>query len=185
MAGEDLPRAIPARLREFAAGRHAARGALQALGVALAPVFHGADRAPVWPEGIIGSITHTATDCLAVAMRASGLRGIGIDLEPADPLDPNLWDTVLRAEEQDALMCLPEDQRGLTALRIFCAKEAAFKAFYPLTQTMVGFEVLHLDLRGDRFIGTFQTALGPLRKGAAVQGRIALVDRQILALAWL
>jgi len=183
MAGEDLPRAVPTRLREFAAGRHAARTALQAIGVSPVAIAHGADRAPVWPAGIIGSITHTATDCLAVALHAGDWRGIGVDLEAAVPLDAALWETVLRAEERDRLMELPEDQRGLSATRIFCAKEAAFKAFYPITRTLVGFEVLHIDFDKDGFTGTFQTALPPLAKGGAVWGRIAQAHGHIVTLA--
>lgn len=182
IAGEDLPRATPPRLAEFAAGRHAARMALRAIGLPDVAIPHGPDRAPVWPDGVIGSITHTATTCLAVAMHAGPLRGIGIDLEPAAPLDSALWETILLPHEQAAL---PQADRGLAALHVFCAKEAAFKAHYPLTSALVGFEVMAVHIEGDRFVGTFQTAIPPLAMRDRVQGRILLMDGHIFALAML
>ena len=185
LPGEDLPRATPARKVEFAAGRHAARMALRAIGLPAVAIPHGADRAPIWPDGVIGSITHTTTACLAVALRIGPVRGIGIDLEPAAPLDQGLWGTILLPQEQDALLHLPQPDRGLAALRIFCAKEAVFKAQYPLTRALVGFEVVQVRVSGDHFSGTFQTAIPPLAKGDSVQGHFVQTDGHILALALL
>lgn len=81
--GEVLPLAIAARQTEFAAGRHAARMAMAQLGHLQQPIVHGADRAPIWPAGLNGSITHSATLCLAAVTQAPLL--VGIDLEPATP----------------------------------------------------------------------------------------------------
>ena len=53
-----VARAVPARRAEFAAGRRAAHRAMERLGVPAAPVAMGSDRAPVWPPGVIGSISH-------------------------------------------------------------------------------------------------------------------------------
>ncbi len=183
LPGEDLPRATPARLREFAAGRHAARAALHAIGVVPTAIAHGADRAPVWPAGVIGSITHTGAACLAVAMRSGDMRGIGVDLEPIAPLDPALWETILLPSERAAV--LQGADPGLAAMQIFCAKEAAFKAHYPTTRALVGFEVMVVTLGADGFGGVLQTALPPLAKGATIHGRIAMADGHILTLALL
>ncbi len=185
LPGEVLPGARPARLAEFAAGRHAARVALRGIGLRAVPIVHGADRAPVWPEGVVGSITHTADACLAVTLRAGPVRGIGIDLEPAMPLDRDLWDTILVPRERAALIRLDEPQRGLAATCIFCAKEAAYKAHYPATRALVGFEVMEVVVLGDQFTGTFLTAIPPLARGDTIRGRLARTDRHILALALL
>lgn len=183
--GEGVARATPTRQAEFSAGRHAARMALRAIGLSDAAIPQGCDRAPIWPAGIIGSITHSATACLAVAMQADAMRGIGIDLEPALPMDAALWDSILLPAEQGALATLPPADRGLAALRIFCAKEAAFKAHYPTTCALVGFEVMEVHIDTDRFTGTFQTALAPLRAGQCLHGRIIQSHGHILALATL
>lgn len=184
-AGEDLPRAVPARLREFVAGRHAARAAMRMAGLAEAPVPHGADRAPIWPDGMTGSITHSATDCLAVAAPLGRLRGIGIDLEPATPLERALWDSILLPEEQLALNRASPDQRGLLAKTIFCAKEAAYKAQYRLSQTLFGFDAMVITLQQDSFTATFRNPVPPFRSGTQIAGRIAQKHGHIIALAHL
>src|SRR5690242_4153856 len=50
--------AVEARRREFATGRHCARQALAALGVPATPLLSGGHREPLWPAGVVGSITH-------------------------------------------------------------------------------------------------------------------------------
>ena len=185
MPGEDLPHAVPARLREFAAGRHAARMAMQAAGLPAVALPVGADRAPIWPDGVIGSLTHTRALCLAVAGRAGAPSGIGIDLEPATPLERNLWDSILLPEEQIALMRAPVDQRGLSAKTIFSAKEAAYKAQYPTSRTLFGFEVMVIDLAGDRFTASFRDPIPPFAAGHRIEGRIIAAAGQIVTLAHL
>jgi 4'-phosphopantetheinyl transferase EntD len=178
LAGEGLAQAIPARLREYAAGRAAARSAM---GRAL-PIPPGPDRAPQWPPGWCGSITHTRTHCLAVAGRAETITGIGLDLEPADPLDPSLWSTVLRPEDCDAL---PDQSPGLHAKVIFCAKEAAYKAQYPQSLSLLDFPDMTVTTTGSHFTATFTKATPPFAKGRQIHGHIALVAGHILTLAML
>ena len=70
-------------------------------------------------------------------------------------------------------------------MQIFCAKEAVFKVFYPLTRALVGFEVIEVTLTGSTFTATFQTAILPLAKGDHIQGHIVQAEGHILALATL
>src|SRR5208282_5779110 len=58
-----LGRSVPKRAQEFAAGRVCARRALAELGVVDFPLRVGEDREPLWPEGTVGSITHTTGFC--------------------------------------------------------------------------------------------------------------------------
>ncbi len=122
LPGEALPGAIPSRGREFSAGRHAARTALALLGLPSCPIPQGDDRAPVWPSGISGSITHTHLACLAAVIRGPVL---GLDLEEDLPLDTFLWDSILGPEEQAWASGAPDP--GFAAKLIFSAKEAARK----------------------------------------------------------
>ena len=70
-----MANAVPKRIQEFADGRLCARRALEEFGVTNFPIRMARDRQPVWPDSLIGSITHTAGLCAAVvAERASGLR---------------------------------------------------------------------------------------------------------------
>lgn len=185
-AGEDLPGAVPARLREFRAGRAAARAALAEIGHPAMAIPHGQDRAPVWPAGIIGSITHSATECLAIVLPVNGrVRGIGIDLEPVAPLTRDLWPAVLDEVERQALAAIPECRQAEAAMARFVAKEAAYKAQYPLTLTLLGFHDLRLSFAAGGYRAELQRPVPPLAMSAVVQGRIRLAGGHILGLATL
>lgn len=166
MAGEAPPAVVPARLAEFSAGRHAARTALQALGLPPAAIPMEADRAPVWPEGVAGSITHTRRACLAAARRGGGL---GIDLEEDEDLPGDLWDGVLLPEEQD--WARGQAAPGRAAKLAFSAKEAAYKAQYARSRRLFGFDMLVLSFDGDGFTATFRAAAAPFAMGDRLQGR--------------
>ncbi|NGM44050.1 4'-phosphopantetheinyl transferase superfamily protein [Rhodobacter sp. SGA-6-6] len=166
LAGEAPPAAVPARLAEFSAGRHAARAALQALGLPPAAIPMAADRAPVWPKGVAGSITHTRRACLAAARRGGGL---GIDLEEDEDLPADLWDSVLLPEEQD--WARGQAAPGRAAKLAFSAKEAAYKAQYARSRRLFGFDTLALSFHGDGFTATFRAAAAPFAMGDRLQGR--------------
>src|ERR1700733_6978483 len=75
------------RVREFTAGRNCARQALTGLGLKPCGI-PGAGRAPVFPLGISGSITHTDNYCAAAAVRIADVLSIGIDAEVNVALSP-------------------------------------------------------------------------------------------------
>jgi 4'-phosphopantetheinyl transferase EntD len=136
--------AVERRRREFAAGRRCAREALAALGRPAVPIPAGADRAPVWPCGVVGSITHTARWCGA-AVAPHGLhRGLGLDAEPPRPLPADVWDEVLTQPERTWVAGQPLEDQGLWARLLFCAKEAAYKCQYPLTARMLSFDEVRI-----------------------------------------
>ena len=168
LPGPDLPLEDPgpataARRAEFAAGRAAARAAMAALGLPPAPIPMGEDRAPLWPAGVTGTITHCAGACLALAGRVAEWRGLGLDAEPLVPLEPSLWPVILGPDETGD---------GLQALRSFVAKEAAYKAQYPLSRTLFDFHTLRLKWRGDQFTASFSRAVPPFAEGAQMRGRL-------------
>jgi 4'-phosphopantetheinyl transferase EntD len=147
-----VARAVTRRRREFAAGRHLARRALARLGTGFEDVvlLNGADRAPRWPTGVVGSITHTGAGdqgyCAVVLGRDSDLVTVGIDAEEAEPLEPELWSFVLTADERAALEREPVESRGLLAKVVFSAKECFYKAQYPLTRQFLSFQQVRITL---------------------------------------
>lgn len=162
-------RGIPERQQEFAAGRAAVRLCMAELGLAPLPVPAAPDRAPLWPQGLAGSITHSATACLAALTRAPRL--IGLDIEPDQPLDPAVHALVLR----------PEERGTPDPLLVFSAKEAAYKAQYPLTRTLFGFEVMQIRLAPpDRVTAIFRESIGPFAAGSRLEGRYARVGGHLL-----
>ena len=140
-----ITRAIPKRRYEFAAGRRAARHALTELGLPPTAIPQAPDRAPVWPEGIVGSITHCDTLCIAALAPKSVYNSLGIDIEPSTTLSADLHKAICTAPELHYLASLPSETRGVDAKRIFCAKEAFYKAQYPLTLKSLGFQDVTLQ----------------------------------------
>ena len=130
--------ATEARRREFATARHCARTALARLGIAAMPILRGVKREPLWPEGVVGSITHCRGYRAAAVALAKDVVTVGIDAEPDDRLPHGVERRVLRDEEREWLVRAPA---GVPWDRvIFSAKEAIYKAWFPLTRRWLGFE---------------------------------------------
>lgn len=185
MPGEEarLQRALEGRLREFRAGRALARQAMGALGMVTTAIPTADDRSPVWPEGIAGSITHCRDLCVAVvAQKADGFLSIGIDVEPADPLDLDLIPEICVDEERLWLAGLPASRRGIFARTIFSAKECAYKCQYPLSRAVLDFHAMtiRLDDEAGTFSAAFNTDVAPFRAGYLLRGRFATDARHIV-----
>jgi 4'-phosphopantetheinyl transferase EntD len=132
----------PHRARELIAGRALAHGLMHELGVAQQPVLRRNDRSPDWPLGVRGSITHTSRFCAVALALAAGTAALGIDLELWRRLaDRSAWPIICRDDELDP--SLPDGTASLIAARIFCAKEAFYKAQFPRT----GQSLDHHDVR--------------------------------------
>ena len=178
--------AIPSRQREFAAGRMAARRALLALGRAPAAIPIGNDRAPVWPRAIVGSIAHDDTACIAVAAERDRYRALGVDVEPAQPIEAELFQEICRPEELAWLRQLPFETRGMVARRFFAAKEAVYKCQYAVSQKVFGFDNLSVVFdRQGRFDARLMKETGPFEAGTIFKGMTAMVGDQILSLCWI
>lgn len=176
-------RAVPSRLAEFTAGRTAARAAMRALGLPDMAIPSGPDRAPVWPSGVVGSISHANEVCVALVARAGVITGIGVDLELSDPMPADLWPTVLTAAEMAVLDQLPGASQGQTAKLLFSAKECTYKCIYPQIQTVLDFldMEIRLDTVGRSFGATLLQQAGQIAAGTVWRGKYALVDHLIAA----
>ncbi len=163
---EFLGRSVAQRAQEFAAGRVCARRALADLGYEHFAVKRGADRQPIWPQGVVGSITHTAGFCAAVVAPGGTTAAIGLDSEVAggtppggtsrDGVKPHLWPSICIASEIEWLRTLPEPQRVAAATLLFSAKEAFYKCQYPLTQERLGFHDARVEVHDwGRQFGSF------------------------------
>lgn len=173
-----ISRAVEKRRREFIAGRVCAREAMAALGMPPSPIVPGPDRAPIWPKGVIGTITHTHTWCAAaIARTGEGVRAIGLDVEADEPLKPTLFRPITVPEERAWLDAQPASERGVLGKLVFSAKECAYKAQYPLTGCFFGFSGMriHLDVGGGSFAAVFLRDAGEFHCGDELRGKL-LVD---------
>jgi enterobactin synthetase component D / holo-[acyl-carrier protein] synthase len=135
-----VARATEKRRREFTTGRECARGALASLGITPAPILRGYRGAPVWPDGIVGSITHCAGYCAAAVARTQDLLTIGLDAEPNAALPGGVLELISLPAERARLRELAATAPAISWDRLlFCAKEAVYKAWFPLTGQWLGF----------------------------------------------
>jgi 4'-phosphopantetheinyl transferase EntD len=164
-----IAKSVAKRRNEFITARHCARMALQKLGEQPVPILKGDKGEPCWPHGIVGSLTHTQGFRGAVVGRESAVRSVGIDAEPHDVLPDGVLDAVTIAEERHEIAALPV---GLYWDRIlFCAKEATYKAWFPLTRRWLGFEDAHVVFDIDPPDGTTGDFVSKiLVDGAALSG---------------
>lgn len=144
--------AVESRLQEFATTRSLARQALGRLGLPGMPILRGSSREPLWPSGIVGSITHcTGYRAAAVAWSAS-LGTLGIDAERDEALPPEVIESVLVPEEIAWIKSAPE--RRCWDRVLFSAKESVYKAWFPLTHRWLDFTQVAVSI--DAAEGTFR-----------------------------
>ncbi len=146
--------AVPARHAEFAAGRQAARAALGQMDVPACAIPVGPGRAPVWPSGVVGSISHDAGLAAAIVGPADRWQGLGLDIARRVPIDAQTAAVILRPDD-------PETD----PLATFSAKEAAFKAQFPATETWLSYDAAQFDPAGGvvRFADMGETKALPKR----------------------
>jgi 4'-phosphopantetheinyl transferase EntD len=167
-------RFAPGRRRAFAAGRQCARGLLAALGAGVSALPADAHRAPAWPEGVVGSISHGTELCVVAVGWRGVVRGLGVDVESDAPLAAPLRRRVCSDEELRRLEGAPEDEAGRIAKLTFSAKEAVYKCVHPLWTRPLGFHAVEILFEPDPGAqrGRFRARALP----AAGAGAAALVD---------
>jgi 4'-phosphopantetheinyl transferase EntD len=111
------------------------------------PILKGEKGEPCWPDGVVGSLTHCEGFRGAAVGRTDAARSVGIDAEPHDVLPKGVLDAISLPAERSELGGLPN---GLHWDRIlFCAKEATYKAWFPVTHRWLGFEDAHITFTVD------------------------------------
>ena len=156
-----VARAGPRRLEDFVAGRACAHRALRVLGYDGAEVLAGAGRQPLWPAGVVGSITHCEGYVAAAVARASAVRSLGIDAEVLAPAGADVRRVVMAPGEAP----LDVGDGIDPVLLAFSAKEAAFKAWYPLTQWWLEPRQAQVRVEGDSFTVTVLDGAVPPASG--------------------
>ncbi len=174
----------PKRLREFAHGRTCARLALARLGFPECVIPVGEHRAPIWPDAIVGSISHSGEHAAAVVARKSEFQGLGVDLEVNEPLNETLLQMVCRPEELDWLNRAKE--KLILAKIIFSAKECVYKCIWPTVRHFVEFHEIEirLDTRAGSFSALPHSTSLPADLVRNVCGRYTQTDELIISAAY-
>jgi 4'-phosphopantetheinyl transferase EntD len=170
-----VEKAAPKRRREFALGRACAREALEKLGHREVVIGRSASGAPLWPQGITGSITHTNGYAAAMVCAARHFFGIGLDAERVGGVTPDFWPRLFDAHERHHLISLNDAEQMVTATVIFSAKEACYKAWG--CAGTLEFRKIRITPERDGFTA--------VRSGQELHGRYAVDGDLVLTAAWL
>jgi 4'-phosphopantetheinyl transferase EntD len=143
-----IARAVEKRRLEFTTGRACARLALERLGIEPAAIPNGERGEPLWPDGVVGSITHCRGYCACAVARAEQVASVGIDAEVHEPLPDGVLRQVAFGRE---LAMVAGDGAGVCLDKLlFSAKEAVYKAWFPLARRWLGFEDVELTVDAAR-----------------------------------
>jgi enterobactin synthetase component D len=182
--------AVPKRVAEHVAGRYLAARALLSAGHSREPrvsVGIEGDRAPAWPAGFVGSITHGGELALAAVARTGTTSALGIDVEPV--IEPK------RMSHVSEKICAPAELEALVRAGaglspaevftiVFSAKESLYKALYPRVRRYFGFpdaEGYALDVaRGTMRLRLLTDLEGPFRRGWDVLARFVLTSSHVV-----
>lgn len=167
-----LPRdAAPARRLTFSLGREAARRALTKLSGERRPVLRNANGSPRWPNGFLGTISHTDVLAAAAIARVDHTAGLGLDVED---LRHDISETIIPSIADDReSRWISNDRERL--IRLFSAKEALFKAFSADVGIFFGFDSAHLDWVGDGFLATLSVE----RTNDAIVSRCVVTSQRV------
>lgn len=152
-----IARAVEKRRREFTTARVCARAALAQLGLPPVPILPGLHGAPQWPAGVVGSITHCAGYRASAVARTEDMLALGVDAEPNDALPDGVLDLIALPEERARLNVRDVVTSAVCWDRLmFCAKEAVYKTWFPLTGRWLGYEEAAITIDP---LGTFAARL--------------------------
>ena len=156
--------------RASGAARTVARQLLAQAGFPNHPLRKAKSGAPIWPQGVVGSMSHDSTMAVAAVAMRRDFCALGIDIEPAESLPPEVLEMVTTPRERAKL-----DEDPCQGRLLFAAKEAVYKAVYPLDQLFLDHHDVEVSLTDQRAV---------VCNGRVVELRFG-VSEYLLALAFL
>jgi 4'-phosphopantetheinyl transferase EntD len=175
-------RTVRTRQGEFAAGRACAHCALRALGLPARPVLRGKHGEPLWPSGVVGSITHCSGYTAAAVAHDEDISALGIDAANDVPLSAEVASLVTTESEREWAQLHRDDAVHWETV-IFSAKESLYKAWFPLARRWLGFHEAEVDVHPlTRALRARLVAADAARADvvAAMQGRFDVAGGHIL-----
>lgn len=164
-----IDRAVLPVKRSSGAGRFLARQLCARSGFPVSEIPRSSLRYPVWPSGLVGSISHDREFAAAVVGLSASVTGIGIDIESKEQLCPEVSRLVASYNE---LQSFSDIEFGAKA--VFSIKEAVFKAVYPNDRIFLEFDDVLIDRRH---------AVAQTIYGTVVHWRMLTAPR-VIAIAW-
>ena len=139
------------RIKDFSTGRFCARKAMEHIGHEPCEILMGTDKQPIWPNGLVGSISHTTALTGAIVGLSSQINAIGLDIENIGKITPDMWRLLYTENEQIFLNSLPLEGVAIYTTLFFSFKESFYKMQYPLTNTFLDFTDVEISGLNDQF----------------------------------
>ncbi|AWK40913.1 4'-phosphopantetheinyl transferase superfamily protein [Photorhabdus laumondii subsp. laumondii] len=182
-----LTKAVKKRRAEYLAARYCARQLLAQLGQPAFNLISGHDRAPIWPQNICGSVSHSSHCAIVLAAPQTHNRLIGVDIEAiVDRQNINEITKMIVNDKEIQLLkhChLPLEQAFTLA---FSVKESLYKALYPQVKRFFGFEaaeIIALSLENNEITLALRETLTPhYPAGTLFRGQFIIYPQEILTL---
>ena len=141
-----VARAVPKRVQEFAAGRLCARRALAEFGIEDFAIRVADDRQPIWPESMVGTITHTLGYGAAVVAERRSAAALGLDSEVVGGVSAEIWPSICESRDRAWIESLPAADQAAAVTLIFSAKEAFYKCQYALVRERLSFHDVSVEV---------------------------------------
>lgn len=186
---KQLSQAVVLRKAEFLCGRQTAKLALHQLGSKTGMVTIGENRSPVFPKGIVGSISHSQNLAICAVALQSNIEYVGVDLEHI--IAPHVLDDIEKqiittAEKRIIVECGLNIGTGFTV--VYSAKESLFKALHGNVGAYFDFDaakMIEINLRERRITFELAQTLSPqLPAGTRVSGLFYVDNDYVLTLIY-
>lgn len=177
-----IPDAVTKRYREFTAGRLCARKVLKKLGVDNFPLLVGDSRQPLWPPGVVGSISHCYDNCVVAATKDTHIAGLGIDVEDSATLEAGIKSLICRKSEEQWVSGVSKPDCVDWAKIIFSAKESVYKCLFPLKNIYMDFREVEIEFdleNNEFFINLFNLEIARFVESYTMTGRFSHTNEYV------
>lgn len=183
---EDIKNSINKRKIEFLLGRCCAYDALFKFSNEVGFLARTKNGQPVWPDGFVGSISHSTREILAVAAHKENYLSVGIDVEKIickqDAII--LIDMILNLDEKNLIKGMSEQDMLMVVTLIFSVKESFYKLINNVSEINLDFNVISL-LEFDRnsyVIRINKTINSKFTHGLTIKGFYVTTSTSIITL---
>lgn len=181
--------AVGKRQSEYLAGRVAAHIALFQFVESPFQIYTGEHRNPIWPESIVGSITHASNRAFAAVAMNGLVEYLGIDYEEilSSKTINEIATSIVNEYEMDIIngSSLKFEQAFTIA---FSAKESLFKALYPYVKEYFDFDAVELqELCVVKQLFSFillKNLSSDFPKGKKVFGKYFMIDNNVFTVIY-
>jgi 4'-phosphopantetheinyl transferase EntD len=142
------------------------------------------DGCPIWPEGLVGSISHSNLTAVAVVSRDTNLRSLGVDIERIRLRNAKLANHVMRLEE---FYTLPlEVPMHVAATVFFSIRESVYKCIFPILHLQLDWKECSVlvDWKNDTFSAEVNQQTTLSHHQSIVYGQIRRDDSMVASVCW-